>query len=278
MNMNKEKLIKSFSEGFFQIEDIYIVSVEANSKVYDKHTNPDVCGLVIPIKGKARFTLCGESYELESGRVLHAGPFMELEKEVLGDRDWEFALLHYYAGGSSKVRDYLENLHGLLYFGPSGYNDLLTLVKQLHQVRRSPGALNELRSKTLFYSIIELLLSQGMEKNQNTEEDIVRTLAEYISNHYDRNLTVLELSEMAGMEVKRFSYLFGKVMGECPKKYITLVKIEHAKELLIHDTISITEVSSLVGIEDSLYFSRLFKKYTDMSPSSYRECFGKNPW
>ena len=55
-------------------------------------------------------------------------------------------------------------------------------------------------------------------------------------------------------------------------------KINRAKELLIHDTISIMEISGMVGIEDALYFSRLFKKYTGVSPSAFRKKFGKSPW
>lgn len=278
MNMDKEKLIQSFTEGCLDVDDFFIISVQPHSKTYDKNTKPHVCGLVIPMKGRAMFKLCGEAYELEPGVILHAGPAMELDKKVLGEGIWEFALLHYYVRGPGEVKDYLENLHGKLYFSPAGYNDLLALVKQLHQVRRSPGPLNEFRSKALFYSLLEQMLSHGMDKRKNTDEDTVLSMAEYIDSHYDQNPTVVELSEMAGMDVKRFAYLFGKVMGECPKKYITMVKINRARELLIHDTISVTEISTMIGIEDPLYFSRLFKKYTDMSPSSFREKFGKSPW
>ncbi|SHO47097.1 helix-turn-helix domain-containing protein [Anaerocolumna xylanovorans] len=276
--MNKDKLIRSFTDGCLGVDDFFIISVLPYTKVYDNRTKPGACGLVIPIKGKARFTLCGEGYELEPGVILHAGPSMELDKKVLGEDIWEFALLHYYVRGPKEVQDYLEKLHGKLYFSPASYNDLLTLVKQLHHVRRSPGPLNELRSKALLYSIIEQMLSHGMDKKKNTDEDTILSMVEYIDSHYDRNPTVMELSELAGMDIKRFSYLFGKIMGECPKKYITMVKINRAKELLIHDTISVTEISTLVGIEDALYFSRLFKKYTNMAPSVFRERFGKNPW
>ncbi len=278
VNMDKDKLIKSYAEGIFKVDDFFIISVQPFTKIYDNYTKPEVCGLVIPIKGKAVFTLRGEAHELEPGIVLHAGPSMELDKKVVGDGIWEFALLHYYVSGPREVKEYLENLHGRLFLSPACYNDLMTLVKQLHQVRRSPGALNEFRSKVLLYSIMEHLLSHGMDKKKNSDEDTVKELVDYINNQYDRNITVLELSEMAGMDVKRFSYLFRKLMGECPKKYITGFKINRAKELLIHDTISISEISTMVGIEDSLYFSRLFKKYTDYSPSSFRETFGKNPW
>lgn len=278
MNIKKEKLIQSFTDGCLEVEDFFIVSVLPHTRVYDNHTKNNVCGLVIPIKGKAKFTVCGEDYELEPGVVLHAGPSMELDKRVLGEGTWEFALLHYYVRGPGEVKDYLEKLHRELHFSPACYNDLLLLVKQLHYVRRSPGPLNELRSKALFYSILEQIASHGMDKKKNTEEDTVLSLVEYIDSHYDRNPTVTELSELAGMDVKRFSYLFGKIMGECPKKYITMVKINRAKELLVHDTISISEISTLLGIEDALYFSRLFKKYTNMAPSVFRERFGKSPW
>ena len=54
-------------------------------------------------------------------------------------------------------------------------------------------------------------------------------------------------------------------------KYVNKLRIEKAKKLLKESSIPVSEIAKQVGIEDSYYFSRLFKKYAGVSPKSYRE-------
>ena len=56
-----------------------------------------------------------------------------------------------------------------------------------------------------------------------------------------------------------------------PLNYLTEYRIRLSKELLRREDYSIAKVAELVGFEDNLYFSRIFKKRTGYSPSAYRE-------
>ncbi|MCD8337171.1 MAG: helix-turn-helix transcriptional regulator [Lachnospiraceae bacterium] len=58
--------------------------------------------------------------------------------------------------------------------------------------------------------------------------------------------------------------------GENFIEYLTRVRVEKAKELLEKPDLSIKAISSLCGYSDPNYFSRLFKKQTDMTPREYR--------
>ena len=66
------------------------------------------------------------------------------------------------------------------------------------------------------------------------------------------------------------AHLFKKEVGISPHKYITDVRIRQAKYLLEYSDLNINEVSVSVGFEDALYFSRMFKKYTGVSPQKYK--------
>ncbi len=55
-----------------------------------------------------------------------------------------------------------------------------------------------------------------------------------------------------------------------PKTYLQMIRIAHAKNLLVNSSKSVTEVGQLCGYGDAYYFSRIFKKYCGMSPQQWR--------
>ena len=56
-----------------------------------------------------------------------------------------------------------------------------------------------------------------------------------------------------------------------PMQYIISVRIENAQRLLCTQDYNVTEVAAIVGYDNPLYFSRLFKKQTGISPTDYRK-------
>jgi YesN/AraC family two-component response regulator len=57
--------------------------------------------------------------------------------------------------------------------------------------------------------------------------------------------------------------------------YLNYVRIEMSKKLLLDKSISLVDVSNLVGFEDQSYFSKVFKKLTGQTPNTYRKSRGK---
>ena len=68
---------------------------------------------------------------------------------------------------------------------------------------------------------------------------------------------------------------FKEETGENFIEYVTKVRIEKAKEFLAQPDISIKEAGIRSGYTDPNYFSRIFKKQTDMTPSEYKTRYGK---
>jgi len=60
-------------------------------------------------------------------------------------------------------------------------------------------------------------------------------------------------------------------VGYSPHAYLIKVRLERAKELLITTSFNVSEISFAVGYENPLYFSRMFKKYTGVSPANYKK-------
>ncbi|MDF2486204.1 MAG: yesS 2 [Herbinix sp.] len=90
-------------------------------------------------------------------------------------------------------------------------------------------------------------------------------------HEYQKDINIARLADSYHISCCWFIREFKQYTGYSPKQYITNLRLQNAKELLRNHSLSISEISSLVGYENQLYFSRIFHRYTGMSPSEYRE-------
>ena len=67
-----------------------------------------------------------------------------------------------------------------------------------------------------------------------------------------------------------FSTLFKQSTGSSFKEYLNMVRIEESKRLLANTDYSIIDISLATGFEDQSYFSKVFKKFTGLTPKQYR--------
>ena len=79
-----------------------------------------------------------------------------------------------------------------------------------------------------------------------------------------------ELALLTGFSEQHFLKLFKSVMGVTPQRYYVTLLLERSRHLLTTTDHSVGEVAALCGMEDSLYFSRFFKKHMGLSPREYR--------
>ena len=84
------------------------------------------------------------------------------------------------------------------------------------------------------------------------------------------DMTLETIAESVHSNASYLSRIFKKEVGTSVITYITDLRIKKAKDLLEHSDLKTFEISDAVGIHDPAYFSVLFKKYTGMSPKSYR--------
>lgn len=80
-----------------------------------------------------------------------------------------------------------------------------------------------------------------------------------------------ELALLCGISRHYFVKIFKSVTGVTPQKYYISLLIDKARFLLSTTSYNIGEIALECGMEDSLYFSRLFKKHTGLSPMAYRK-------
>ncbi len=151
--------------------------------------------------------------------------------------------------------------------------------------------ISELQNKNRFYidsaSImlqnILLYVAKNSSPYLNTETDPpnansyeikvpadVSKIITYLNTHYAETLEVTEIAEQLHLSHSRLIALFKKFESVTPKQYIINLRIRKARELLENSSLSISEIAAKVGYHNALYFSRIFKKNTGISPTLYR--------
>lgn len=120
-----------------------------------------------------------------------------------------------------------------------------------------------------------MMLSAGKKNNDfiptaaNGGNNRLEPAINYIKEHIDRNISISELAAFMGYSESYFSNSFKKQTGYAPNRYINMLKIERAKELIMYTNYSITEIADRLGYESVHYFSKVFKHITGMSPTNY---------
>ena len=93
---------------------------------------------------------------------------------------------------------------------------------------------------------------------------------QFFHKNYHKTICIEEYAESMHMSVSWFIRNFKEYTGSTPAQYILALRISNAQSLLETTDLNVTEISEIVGYENPLYFSRLFKKQLGLSPSQFR--------
>lgn len=118
-----------------------------------------------------------------------------------------------------------------------------------------------------------LLMNRQAEEGSGCVSGIeseIETAVSYFSSHYDQKISVEDYARERHISVNYFIRNFKQYMKMTPGQYILSVRMANAQHLLEQSDYNITQIASIVGYDDPLYFSRVFKKQVGISPSQYR--------
>lgn len=151
---------------------------------------------------------------------------------------------------------------------PEVLQQLFTLLEEYR--RQDYGY--ELMIKSRLYHLLVLLLRRYTVTPADDAaykwQHQLRPVLQYVDEHYEQKLTLETLAAMAHMSRHHFYRLFKSITGMPPIEYVNRLRIQAASKLLQQKQLPVHEIAQAVGIPDSNYFSRLFKKYQQVSPSS----------
>lgn len=162
----------------------------------------------------------------------------------------------------SIIKSYME-------FDNDVYEKYSEMVVYLSNIYKS--SIETMKEKIIYY-INDLIQSTNVnDKMQNFSNDIIERSLRYINE----NITTPDLSiKDVAQEVYLNSMYFGRVfkndIGKTFNQYVTEIRLEMAKNILKDNNLMVSDVALKVGIDNLSYFNVLFKKYTGITPTQYK--------
>ena len=123
-----------------------------------------------------------------------------------------------------------------------------------------------------------LLISSNTTKNAvlvkskaDTNTALFAQALEFISNNYDCDIHVQDISNYLGISRSRLCSLFQSHQGQSPQNYLLFFRMKKAQELLTSTNFRIQDISHQIGYPDSQTFSKAFRRVYHISPSEYQK-------
>ena len=122
-----------------------------------------------------------------------------------------------------------------------------------------------------FYVAMLQHFQRARDPRNRASEAAVRQSINFMQNNLGAESSLVELAELAGMSVSRYTSCFRKVTDCSPVEYFNRLKMQKACSLLRFSDTNIADISRELGFPDPYYFSHAFKKITGLSPANFRK-------
>lgn len=132
----------------------------------------------------------------------------------------------------------------------------------------SPEALASIQGQYLAW--LSELVARVRASREFRNASLVDKAVRYVDDNYHQELSLEDAARQVFLSPCYFSRLFKQVKGWSFSEYLTQVRMEEAKKLLVNTDLMISEVATRVGYRDARYFSQVFKKMAGTTPGNFR--------
>jgi AraC-like DNA-binding protein len=123
---------------------------------------------------------------------------------------------------------------------------------------------------TIFAQHLSMLSNQVVVQHENAEPPVITRAKDYIHEHQTENLRLGHVAKACNTSTFYFCKMFKKVTGINFTDYLSRVRIEKSKNLLLNPNLRVSEIAFEVGFQSLTHFNRVFKKILGQSPTEYR--------
>lgn len=232
------------------------------------------------LEGTISFTIDNRKYDVGPGGLVLIAPKC-VHNIIYKSEDIKRALIYF-------TRDYVSSLlvekMKLVYDNPvyvsepEEYDCMVSIVNKLTSEYLKPDEFSFDLCKNLICELF-LYFIRGYRVNLKHEKSdlVIDAAKRYINLSYANRIALEDISEHTGVSPAHLSRKFRQVMHMTVSDYIRMVRVEHAKTLLIKSDYTITQIAEQCGFSECTYFSYVFNKIVKTSPLKFRKMYSTQP-
>ncbi|MBK7997343.1 MAG: helix-turn-helix domain-containing protein [Verrucomicrobia bacterium] len=123
---------------------------------------------------------------------------------------------------------------------------------------------------TIFAQHLSMISNQIVVQQQNAEPPVISKAKQFIQEHQTEDLSLGDVAKAVNTSTFYFCKMFKKYTGLNFTNYLSRLRIEKAKNLLLNPNLRVSEIAYEVGFQSLTHFNRVFKKIIGQSPTEYR--------
>ena len=127
-----------------------------------------------------------------------------------------------------------------------------------------------IRLLQFFADQLGVLANQILLQQKDAEPVQITRARQYIEANSHEDLSLAIVARQAGMSTFYFCKMFKKVTGVHFARYVSRVRVEKAKNLLLNPNYRVSEIAFEIGFQSLTHFNRIFKNIAGQSPTEYR--------
>lgn len=127
----------------------------------------------------------------------------------------------------------------------------------------------QMQAISLMYKLLYHFIRKQIPLYQNNAYVKLKPAVDLLESTWNQDISLATLADACMLSVPHFRHLFTEVFETSPMGYRNSLRLLYAKDYLLRQNLSITDIAYKCGFNDVNYFSRFFKKHTGISPSKY---------
>ena len=278
---NDERTIIDFQTlGLKNVVVLGHYSYKETKKQLEMHQHIDMLEICYLDTGTQNYKVGDKIYPLKGGDILITPPNVvhgtSDYPEEKGSLFWmiikvpssPFKLLNLNTLDSNNLIGRLLSLETIHFKGSNDMKRLLTEIFTTFNKKDDP--LRKIVISNNILSFILMVVKCGEKNNNDIVSSDMQYCCKYIEENVFHNIYIDRLAKIVNLSESRFKHKFKEEVGTPPNEFVLKVKINKAKELMLREDASITNIAYDLGFSTPSYFSTVFKKYQGVTPSHFK--------
>lgn len=239
----------------------YIKNVDVDMHVLRKNGRLDYQIIYIE-EGYGFFVLNNEYIKVESGNIVIIPPKVKNDYRYTSESKTDCYWIHFSGVGAENLIEKLRLTGPVLNTG--NFYEFKDIFTKMSKASAGSDFITDSFLASSLYMLLSLI-SQKIYLNASPIHKVLSEMQNTKISEY-KNET---FAKKCNLSEYHFIREFKKLTGRTPHKYMSEITVSKAIDLLLKTNMNISETAYFLGFEDSLYFSRFFKKEIGVSPKQY---------